>query len=239
MNTIYQESYITQTTDLNQFGKLRPARLLELIQLVSGRHAEALGMSEELLNEKNLAWVVVRQRLLIDRMPGKGENLHFTTWPGRGVHGLFPRYMEISSSRGESLIRLCFLWVIMDRQSRVMIHPSQYNLEMPYDAREPLMPLPRLPKELIPAGEKVSFTVPYSYIDVVGHMNNTRYLELAENLIPAPRKGLSPREILIEFTHEMRMDESMEIAIGCEKNRFHLKGTRGDQNIITLCLDYA
>lgn len=239
MDLIYHDTYSVETTDLNMFRRLRPARLLELIQTVSGRHAEALGMGADVLNAHNLAWVVVRQRIDISRMPGEGETLLFTTWPGRGMHGLFPRYMEITSPDGESLIRLCFLWVIMEKDTRVMIQPKNYGLDMPCADREPLMPLPRMPRQLPPAYDTAEFTVPYGYIDVVGHMNNTRYLELAENLIPAPREGRPLRLILIEFTHEMKLGETMQIAVSREGSLYTLHGTRDGGNIITLCLDYG
>ena len=238
MEMIYHDRYTVETTDLNMHRRLRPARLLELIQTVSGRHAEALGMGADALDPHGLAWVVVRQRIEIARMPGEGETLLFTTWPGRGMHGLFPRYMEIGTPEGESLIRLCFLWVIMDKATRVMVQPKSYGLDMPAADREPLMPLPRMPKQLPPVIRTAEFTVPYSYIDVVGHMNNTRYLELAENLIPAPQEGRPLRTILIEFTHELRLGETMQIAISREDSFYALHGTRGSQDIITLCLQF-
>lgn len=239
MDLIYHDSYTLVTTDLNMHKKLRPARLLELVQLISGRHAEALGWGDALLSPRNLAWVVVRQKLTIDRMPGEGERLCFTTWPGRNMHGLFPRYMEITSPEGESLIRLCFLWVIMDLEKRLMIQPGVLGLEMPAAEKEPLMPLPRLPKQLLAADRRESFTVPYGFVDVLGHMNNTRYLEMAENMIAAPREGKALQEILIEFTHELRLGETMEVDIGRQEGLYHLKGRRGAQEIITLCLQYA
>ena len=238
MELVYRDTYSLETTDLDMFGRLRPARLLELVQTVSGRHAAALGMGGDDLGSRGLAWVVVRQKIEISRMPGEGEVLSFTTWPGRGLHGLFPRYMEIGTSDGESLIRLCFLWVIMDKTARIMIQPKTYGLDMPYSDREPLMPLPRLPKQFPPVTDTAEFTVPYSYIDVIGHMNNTRYLELAENLIPAPREGRLLRSILIEFTHELKLGESMQLGIGREGGFYVLHGTRGGQDIITLCLEY-
>ncbi|MBP3728683.1 MAG: hypothetical protein J6H18_00260 [Lachnospiraceae bacterium] len=236
---IYQESHALETTDFNMFLRLRPARLLELVQLVSGRHAQILGMGEETLQRLNLAWVVVRQKLEILRMPRWGESLCFTTWPGRGLHGLFPRYMEITSPEGEVFVRLCFLWVIMDKEKRELVHPLQYGLDMPAAPKEALMPLPRLPKELLPLYRQDSFTVPYGYIDVLGHMNNTRYLEMAENLIPAPREGKILQEAIIEFTHELRLGETMQLEIGREGDSYTVKGTRDQQDIITLCLRYA
>ena len=238
MELIFQKEYCIEATDVNMFGKLRPARLLEIIQTVSGLHAEKLGFGSDVLNPKNLSWVVVRQRIEISRMPGQDEILHITTWPGKGMHGLFPRYMEIRDAAGESLIRSCFLWVILDLKTRVMIQPAALGLEMPIPEKEALMPLPRLPKQLLPEIGRASFTVPYSFIDVVGHMNNTRYVEIAENCLAAPRQGKELRELIIEFTHELKLDESMELVIGQEENRYSVPGSKDGAPILTLFITY-
>ena len=239
MELIFTWQYTVETTDVNMFGKLRPARLLELIQTVSGLHAEKLGFGSGVLGPKKLSWVVVRQRIEISRMPREEEILHFTTWPGKGVHGLFPRYMEIRDEAGKSLIRSCFLWVILDLESRVMIQPAAYGLEMPVPEREALMPLPRLPKQLLPQIGRASFTVPYSFIDTVGHLNNTRYVEIAENYLEAPRLGQEPRELIIEFTHELKLDETMDLTIGNEGSRCSVKGMKADAPVFTLFITYS
>ena len=238
MELIFRWNYTVEATDVNMFGRLRPARLLELIQTVSGLHAEKLGFGSDVLNPKHLSWVVVRQRILIARMPSQEEVLHVTTWPGKGVHGLCPRYMEIRDEAGEMLIRSCFLWVIMDTESRLMIQPAAYGLEMPVPEREPLMPLPRLPKQLLPEIKRSTFTVPYSFIDVVGHMNNTRYVEIAENRLSAPREGKEPRELIIELTHELRLDESMELIVVQEGPAYSVKGMKEEAPVFTLFITY-
>ncbi len=238
MELIYTRDYPVETTDLNMYGKMRPARLLELIQQVSGLHAEILGLGAEILGKDNLSWVVVREKLEITRMPVQDDVLHFVTWPGKGMHGLFPRYMEILDQDGRSLVRSCFLWVIMNKTSRVMIQPGSYGLDMPIPEKEPLMPLPRLPKKLLPEIRKAVFTVPYSFIDVVGHMNNTRYVEISENHLEAARLGKEPRDMVIEFTHELRLDESMELEIGQEGDQYSVQGTRNGGPVFTLFIRY-
>ena len=119
-----------------------------------------------------------------------------------------------------------------------MIQPSSIDLKMPMAEKEPLMPLPRLPRQLLEPQRRDVFTVPYGFVDILGHMNNTRYLEMAENMIEAPCKGKELREILIEFTHEIRLGESMILSIGREGDLYHIKGRKGEQDIITLCLQY-
>ena len=120
-----------------------------------------------------------------------------------------------------------------------MIQPSSIGLKMPAAEKEHLMPLPRLPKQLLEPSHRDVFTVPYGFVDILGHMNNTRYLEMAENMIEAPCQGKELREVIIEFSHEIRLGESMMVSIGREGDLYHIKGQKGGQDIITLCLQYA
>lgn len=236
---IFQYNYPVDTMDLNMHHRLRSSRLLELVQHVSGLHAEALGLGEDVLLSKDLAWVVVRQKMIIHRLPGRGETMCFTTWPGRGLHGLFPRYLEIKDEEGQPLADCCFVWVILNRSSREMVQPAALGLEMPSADREALMPLPRIPKAQLPEIKRESFTVPYHYIDFVGHMNNARYLDTAENFIDSVKEGAALKEAVIEYAHELLLGETMELCIGREGNRWSVQGKRGDKTIVSLFLEYA
>lgn len=234
----FDYSYRLSALDINMHGHLRSSRLLELVQLVSGTHAEQLGLGESMLTPQGLAWVLVHQQIQMERMPRGGEAIHFTTWPGRGLHGLFPRYIQMDDEAGQPLGKACFLWVIMDLKERQMIQPASRSIHMPESSREALMPLPRLPKVLLPEVLQADFTVPFSDVDIVGHMNNARYLDLAENIIPVLKDGYVFKESLIEYSHELKLDETMQISLGQEESRFSLRGVKGEQTIITMFLEY-
>ena len=146
-------------------------------------------------------------------------------------------FISVKAENAAQWARLAKI-VIMDKTSRVMIQPGSYGLDMPIPEKEPLMPLPRLPKKLLPEIRKAVFTVPYSFIDVVGHMNNTRYVEISENHLEAARLGKEPRDMVIEFTHELRLDESMELEIGQEGDQYSVQGTRNGGPVFTLFITY-
>ncbi len=238
METVFESDYTVDTVDVNCFGRIRPSRLLELIQQAAGRHADALGFGGRKLEEQKLAWVLVRQHLKIERMPERDEPIHIVTWPGRPLHSLLPRYIQILDKNGEEIIQSCTVWVIMDEESRSMILPSSRGIDFPFSSREALMPLPRLPKKPFPEISRSVFTVPFSYVDIVGHMNNTRYLDAAENILKAPQDGALLKDLLIEYSHELRMHETMEMTVGQDETSFLVTGHKEGDTVFTLCLRY-
>ncbi len=238
METVFETDYTVDAVDINLYGRLRPTRLLELIQQVAGRHAALLGFGWKKLEEQRLAWVLVRQHLEIDRMPERDEIMHFVTWPGRPMHSLLPRYMQILDGSGHEIIRSCTVWVIMNEDSRSMILPSSFGINFPFSSREPLMALPRMPKVLLPELFRTNFTVPFSYVDIIGHMNNTRYMDAAENILPAPQEGAFLKDLLIEYSHELRLNETMEMTVGQDGSRFSVRGIKNGDTVFTLYLRY-
>ena len=68
------------------------------------------------------------------------------------------------------------------------------------------------------------FTVPFSYVDLNGHMNNTRYFDLAEDLTPAAREGRDLREIAVEYAAEARLSDTLRVTVQEDGDRFRVSG---------------
>ena len=79
--------------------------------------------------------------------------------------------------------------------------------------------------------------MPFSYVDMNGHMNNTRYFDLADNLSPAALAGRDPKRILVEYSAELRLGASYELLYGQQGERFFLKAG-GDKPLFRIVMDY-
>ena len=101
-----------------------------MLQQVSGEHCDILGYGMDKIGPQNLIWVVVRQKLELSSYPQAGEELLIETWPGPTRHGLFPRHYEIYASNGELIGTACALWTLVDVESRRMIKPEDYGVEL-------------------------------------------------------------------------------------------------------------
>ena len=74
----------------------------------------------------------------------------------------------------------------------------------------------------LPAGESADYTVPHEVLDENGHMNNTRYYDLAEAMLGTAGRPL--RAALVEYVAEAREGDTLHLAWGREGDLFALEG---------------
>jgi medium-chain acyl-[acyl-carrier-protein] hydrolase len=220
---IYRKKYILKNNDVNMYKKLRTSRLFEMFQSVCVLHTEELGAGREKTLDKGILWVVIQQHIDILRMPEYDEEITVETWPGKTMHVLFPRYFQIKDARGEVLVKGSALWTLIDAKTRSLVFADRYQIEIPGDEQEGQAPLPKAIKH-IATEEQTSFTVPYSYCDLNGHMNNARYLDLVEDTIPAASKGQTIRSISTQYEREVRFQETICVSWKKTGNTYYISG---------------
>ena len=234
--SIYSESLRLRSTDVDMFRRLRLSRLFELLQEASIRHTEELGMGREKTLDKGILWVLLMQRAEITRMPEYDEDIVLKSWPGRTMHLLFPRYYSLETAAGEALIRASAIWSLVDAKTRKVVFPERYGVAIEGVMTGEEIDLPRtLPKQ---EGEREQhFTVPYSFVDLNGHMNNTRDFDLAEDCIGAAAEGRLLREIGTEYNNEARFGEALRLHWGEEAGEVFLSG-EGEKPVFRMKLKY-
>ena len=224
MSGIYERSLLLGSEHVDCFRRLRTSTLFELLQTASIRHTEELGVGRDKTLDRGLLWVNVRQYVLIARMPAYDERITLRSWPGRTLRVLFPRYYEILSERGEPLVRGSAVWSLMNAESRTAAFPDEHCIEIA--GTETGRELPYLTRILTTeTPNRFDFTVPYSYVDLNGHMNNTRYFDLIEDRLPAVKAGKLLREIHTEYAAEAKLDAVLHVAWGEEKDRYYVNAS--------------
>ena len=91
MYKTYQEELLLRTCNCDFTGRWRPSGILEAMQEAGAAHAELLGIGRNALLNMDLAWIVVRGRVEMDRYPCIGERIEVETFPLTARRGLFPR----------------------------------------------------------------------------------------------------------------------------------------------------
>jgi acyl-ACP thioesterase len=115
------------------------------------------------------------------------------------------------------------LWTLVGSESRKLIFPEQYGVEINGVVTGEEIAMPGAPARL-PCTEEKLFRVPYSYVDLNGHMNNTRYFDLAEDCIPSSREGKALRLIQTEYVSEARLGDEMTVRWGKDGEKYFLIG---------------
>lgn len=221
--SLYERQLLLRSKDVDLYRRLRTSVLFELLQEAAITHTEELGMGREKTLDRGLLWVVTMQRAEITRMPEYDERITLRSWPGETMHVFFPRHYSITDAEGNTLVRANALWMLVDAKTRRMIFPDRYGIVIEGQELGGELPLPASPSRLETDSER-RFTVPYSYVDLNGHMNNTRYFDLMEDCIPAAASGKLLRELTVEYSSEVRLNDTLSLRWGGENDRYYLEG---------------
>lgn len=211
MEPIYRQSFTLGDGDADRFCRLRPSRLLYYVQEVSGMHSSLLSWDYARLADKRLFWAATRHRAQIERLPQLGETITLETWPMPTTRVAYPRSTVAYDADGHVCFRTVTLWVLMNLDTRAMILPGKSGVTVAGTLRGSELALPGslIPKPFAAACER---HVRYTDLDRNGHMNNTRYLDWVDDLLPSAfHETHTPREFTVCYLSEAREGDCLSL----------------------------
>ena len=184
MQPIYQQDFYITDNAVDRYGRLKPSMILFYAQEVAGRHFNEISMDYDALAKRGMFWAIIRQRVQITRLPRRDETIHVETWPMPSTRVAYPRSVVAYDESGNEVFRTISLWVLMDVKTRAMILPGKSGLSVPGTLRggELAAPGSLSPKVLQNHRRR---SVCFTDLDRNGHMNNTRYLDWIDDLLPS------------------------------------------------------
>ena len=184
MQPLFVQNYTVSDNNVDCFGNLRPSMILFLAQEIAGKHCDLLQVDYETLASRRMFWAVTRHRVQISRLPRRGETLRVETWPMPTTRVAYPRSMVAYDEAGNECFRSISLWVLMDLDSRSMILPGKSGISVDGAllGGELASPMGLVAR---PLANCHSRDVCFTDLDRNGHMNNTRYLDWIDDLLPS------------------------------------------------------
>ena len=228
MELLYSQNFKILSSSVDRYGRLKPAIMLSYIQEVAGVHGSALGASYEALAQRGLFWAIIRQKVQITRMPTEGETIRLETWAMPATRTYFPRSTVAYDADGNELFRAIGMWVLMDMGTRSMVLPGKSGVEVQgrLTGSELKAPGSLAPKNLTRITPR---RVGYSDLDRNGHMNNTKYLEWAMDLLPGSFHGGHPlKSFTVCYLNEAREGDRVTLRHCLEENTLLVDATRPD-----------
>lgn len=226
-----------QSSDVDLHRRLRLSRLFTMLEELCMAHMDAMGIGKAWTLDRGFLWVIALQQVRIKRLPVYNERIRWESVPGKTLCGLFPRYSRMCDADGRELLTASSLWTLIHESSRSMAMPEETGILTEGTAADWETFFPRPPRAAV-SDNPCSWTVPYSMTDLNGHMNNARYLDLAEDYMPAALRDRSIQEIHAEYASEIRIGESMKILAEQTENSFFFSGFT-DKRVFRLRFDYS
>ena len=211
MNSVFQQSHTISAIHVDCHGRCKPSVLLYFAQEAATGHCDRLQLSWETMAKQRLFWAVIRTRVQVNRLPVLGQRITVKTWPMPTTRTAYPRAVSILDEAGEEMVRIISLWVLMDTQTRAMVLPGKSGVEVSGQLLgcELAAPGSILPK---PTQNFRIRQVEYNELDRNGHMNNTRYLDWVDDLLPcAFHKDHPVREFTVCYLSEAREGQQIRL----------------------------
>lgn len=221
MNGIYQKKMQIKSSEADAARRLSPGALFTMFAEAAIAHTTELGAGREKTLDRGYLWVLAYQRVFISRMPAYDETVTLTSWPGRRMRTLFPRYNRITDPAGNVLVNASAVWTLLNEKDRTVPNPEEIGVDVPGTVLGGEAAFPCSPK-VSREGAVDLFRVPYSFVDLNGHLNNARYPGLAWDRMPAAFRERAVREIQAEYAGEVRLDETVRLISHTEDDAFTL-----------------
>ena len=234
---VYQITHTVLSSDTDASQRLRLSTLFTMLQEASIAHTTELGMGREKTLDKGLLWIITLQQAKIYRLPVYDETVTLASWPNQTMHLYFPRSYRMTDANGETLVEAAAVWALMDKATRRIVFPEQHGIVIDGTNDKTDPPFPRPPRLPAPT-EARTFTVPYSYTDLNGHMNNTRYLDLAEDMMPETLRARPIASVQIEYTGEAKAGESLRLSCAASDTAFAMQGDT-EKRLFRMLLEYG
>ncbi len=200
-------------SEVDTSRRARPSALLCLTQDIAGEHFERIcGGGPASAADRSLMWIITRMQAAVERMPEYMETVTLETWTGKVSHGMFRRHYRIADGGGNTLVCASSVWALMRAEDRSLVmDPAARGVDVPAcpGREEPEMPgRIRLPE----LTERACRAARYSELDMNGHLNNTRYLDWADDLISREyHESHELRSFSIHYRSEIRADAEAEL----------------------------
>ncbi len=231
MNIERQEvyKYEPEFSQLNSNGFFKPAGFQTAVNTVVGLHLKDHHLDFETLISMDLSWVLLS--LTVEPViPVAGtEPLFISTWHSESKGVFFRRELQAKNSAGEVVFNCATYSTLLDLKARKIYRTRP----LPFDIMSPeeycLMDARPTYKGKHDFIDVANTTIQRSYIDGLGHVNNSRYGDFCYDSLSddeADMERLSRMELY--FASELRQGEVFKTQKAVDGNKTVIHGINTD-----------
>ena len=182
----YSFSGRVRYSEIGENGRLTLPGILNYFQDCSTFQSEEVGLGLEVLKNRKRFWVLSAWQVIVDRYPALGEKIRTSTW-AYGFRGfIVMRNFTMDTEDGQRLAYANTYWSFINGETGmpeklteqdISGYKSEEKLDMDYAPRKIALP-GSFEKE-------APFYVQKHHLDTNHHVNNSQYIQMAMDYIPA------------------------------------------------------
>lgn len=228
---VKEAKFTVRTYECQPDGSIKIASLMQYLQEVASVHAEQLGFGRTWLNEINSYWVLSNFRIEIARLPKWNDQVTIRTWPSGCTRLIATREFVGKDEQDSQFFKAGSEWMVLDKQRTRPKNLFRLDFSLPKTGTK------ALPEELSRLEPRDDYRkiqrvrVPYSSIDLNGHVNNTEYVRWG---IDALRRTFelkdTIRSLQVTYFSEVFEDDELDLLVCCSADGcFCVLGRKSDE----------
>lgn len=233
---IYKEEFKVGLKDVWKGKEVSNIAILEYLEDIAAYHSDSVGYGIETSDKTHLTWLLLDWKVKVIKRPEYGQTLDIHTWSRHIIKCYAYRDFEVYDENGELCVIASSKWLLVNNQTGKIAKVEQemadkYQSEIDrsvFDEKE--IEKIKLPQDF---KSSIKYQVKRNDIDVIGHMHNLYYLNLAYEALPHEVYMDRPfDEVRIMYKKEIKQGDIVCCKYAYENNRHIVAILSNDEKVL-------
>lgn len=184
---IYKEKFKIGLKDVWRGQEVNNRAILEYLENIAAYHSDSVGYGVNTTEDTHLNWLLLDWKVKIIKRPQYGQVLDIHTWSRHIVKCYAYRDFEVYDGNNELCVIASSKWLLVNNHTGKITKVEQEMADK-YQSETDKSVFEEKEIEKIKAPENYNSSIIYQTkrkdIDVIGHMHNLYYLDLAYEALP-------------------------------------------------------
>lgn len=210
---IWRETFTIQADMVDTTRRATMTSICNFLQVIAGNHAHFRGLGFDDMNAAGRFWVLNRLRVEMDEMPEWRSEVEIHTWVSSMKGPFSYRNFLIYEKNNILLGSASTLWVALNAKTR---RPVRINTDT-FPILQEKRPKCGEPNKLVAlkSDENIhtsEYSVVYSDLDMINHVNNTKYIEWLLDSYGTLNRKTTPQQLEVNYLSETHSNETVVIS---------------------------
>jgi len=220
---IYQEKVKIGLKDIWKGKEVSNRAILEYLENAAAYHSDSVGYGINTSEETHLSWILLDWKVKVIKRPEYGQTLDIHTWSRAIVKCYAYRDFEVYNENHELCVIASSKWLLINNQTG-KIAKVQAEMADKYQSEIDKTVFKEKEIEKIKAPENYKSSIIYEAkrkdIDIIGHMHNLYYLDIAYETLPEEIYQQRPfNSVRIMYKKEIKLGDIIKCNYSYENNK--------------------
>lgn len=222
---IYKENFKVGLKDVWKGKQVSNKAILEYLEDVAAYHSDSVGYGINTSDKTHLSWILLDWKVKVMKRPEYGQTLNIHTWSRNIIKCYAYRDFEVYDENNQLCAIASSKWLLINNQTGKIAKVEQEMADK-YKSETEKAVFEEKEIEKIKVPEKYKSSIIYEAkrkdIDIIGHMHNLYYLDIAYEALPEKVYQQRPFDyVRIMYKKEIKLGDVVECKY-CYENDKHI-----------------